>query len=406
MRVLYLSHTGMSEPLGQSQVLPYLRGLTRRGARIDILSFEPAATTRHELRRVRRDLTDAGIGWTALPRSSSHALGRKVWEAGTAAVRALTSALLRPPDIVHARSYLPAAVADVVATLAPRSRMIFDCRGMIGDEYVDAGHWQPGDATYRLVKRFERRLFQRTHGLVVLTEALLRWLREQAMIGRRTQTAAIPCCVDTERFHFDAAARHKMRAELALGDRLTVAYSGTLGSWYQEAEMASFVAALRRRRRDVAWLVATHSPTENLRALARAAGVDDDALVVRRVHPTQMPATLAAADLGLSFIKPCFSKIGSSPTKVAEYLAAGMPVVMNGGIGDVAELAGERDACVVVDGTEAATLDAAADRAVALASRPLAERAAAAHAVARRRFSLDAVGVARYEELYRNVTSC
>ncbi|MCU1282700.1 MAG: hypothetical protein JWM53_6246 [bacterium] len=396
----------MSEPLGQSQVLPYLRGLARRGARIEIVSFEPAGTTAAERDAVRTSLEPDGIRWTALVRSPSHALSRKMFEAGSAVVRALIAAVARPPDIVHARSYLPAAVADVVATLAPRARMVFDCRGMIGDEYVDAGHWRSGDATFRLVKRFERRLFRRAEGLVVLTEALLRWLRDRAMIGSRTQTAAIPCCVDTDRFRFDAAARARVRSELGVGDRLTVAYAGTLGSWYQEAEMVDFVAALRRRRRDLVWLVATHSPTEGLRALAARAGIPDEQLLVRRVAPAAMPSTLAAADLGLSFIKPCFSKIGSSPTKVAEYLAAGLPVVMNGGIGDVADLSGERNACEILADTDAAHLEAATDRAIELATQPLGERVRTTSEVAARRFSLDAVGITRYEALYRNVAAC
>src|SRR5687768_7432269 len=36
------------------------------------------------------------------------------------------------------------------------------------------------------------------------------------------------------------------------------------------------------------------------------------------------PSYLSAADAGLSFIKSCFSKIASSPTKNAEYLACGL----------------------------------------------------------------------------------
>jgi hypothetical protein len=46
---------------------------------------------------------------------------------------------------------------------------------------------------------------------------------------------------------------------------------------------------------------------------------------------------VAAADGGLFFIRPSYSKLGSCPTKFAECIACGIPVVTNGGIGDVAE---------------------------------------------------------------------
>ena len=38
--ILYLSYDGMTDPLGQSQVLPYLIGLTKEGFTFHIISFE------------------------------------------------------------------------------------------------------------------------------------------------------------------------------------------------------------------------------------------------------------------------------------------------------------------------------------------------------------------------------
>src|SRR5712692_7296807 len=69
-RVLYISYNGMLDPLGQSQVLPYLRELSKLGVRFTLLSFErPAAfdsegaTKRDEL---REHLAAEGIDWHAL----------------------------------------------------------------------------------------------------------------------------------------------------------------------------------------------------------------------------------------------------------------------------------------------------------------------------------------------------
>lgn len=45
-RVLFISYNGMLEPLGQTQVLPYLRELAKRSVKFILLSFEkPAAFT-------------------------------------------------------------------------------------------------------------------------------------------------------------------------------------------------------------------------------------------------------------------------------------------------------------------------------------------------------------------------
>ena len=51
-----------------------------------------------------------------------------------------------------------------------------------------------------------------------------------------------------------------------------------------------------------------------------------------------MPDYLSLCDIGIFFIKPVFSKLSSSPVKFAEYLAGGIPVIINRGIGDTDKL--------------------------------------------------------------------
>lgn len=401
MRSLYISHTGLAEPLGQTQVFPYLAGLAKRGVEIEVLSFERAGTSAADLATVAQRVESAGIRWRPLTRSvTSRALGTKIWESGLGVARSLRLALARRPDIVHARSYLPAAVADVVSTLVPKSKLLFDCRGMLGDEYADCGHWSREGINYRLLKLYERRLFRCANGMVVLTDALRRWLNTRGLLGAGVKLQVVPCCVDTERFRPDPDARARERAALGLGDRLTVTYAGSLGSYYREQDMIRFVMHLRRLRPNAVFLVLTPSNTEPLLQLAREAGLSARDVIVRAVDPSSMPAALTAGDIGLSFILSCFSKMGSSPTKVAEYLGVGLPIVANGDIGDVGDLARHRDACVVLNGFDDDALAAAARTVLPLAERSYAERAAATGHVASTHFSLAKVGIPRYAALY------
>lgn len=404
MRSLFISHTGMTEPLGQSQVIPYVAGLARRGAEMTILSFEPIARAEDEFATVHAQLAQAGVDWIPLQRSASHAAATKMWESAAALTRGLRLSLRKRPHIIHARSYLPGAVADVIATSLPRTKLLFDCRGMLGDEYADTGYWQRTDARYRIVKRYERRLFRRADATVVLTDALRRWLIAERLADE-SRLVVIPCCVDTQRFQPDEGRRRIAREALGLGDRLVVLYAGSLGTYYLEQEMARFVSAVRRRHSDAVFLVLTHSVADSLVRLVRREGVPARDIMVRSVSPADMPTALSCGDIGLSFILESFSKKGSSPTKVAEYLAAGVPVVLNASIGDQAELDVERQACVVVRSFDDDTLANAARDAIALARRPFANRSGATTGVAANRFDLEQVAMARYEQLYRRLTS-
>jgi glycosyltransferase involved in cell wall biosynthesis len=95
--------------------------------------------------------------------------------------------------------------------------------------------------------------------------------------------------------------------------------------------------------------------------------------------------------------------MGCSPTKLAEYLACGLPVISNADFGDQRELAPERETCVLVESLDDAELERGADRILALAARPLAERVEHGRKVAAARFGLETVGIPRYERLYEAV---
>ena len=393
----------MLEGLGRSQVLAYLRGLARRGVEIDLLSYELEGSSPAAIEELRGSLARGGVSWTPLVRRRDTRLVTKVRESAQGAARALLAALARRPDIVHGRSYLPTAVADVVASLVPRARLLFDCRGLLGDENVDSGHWTKERLEYRLVKRYEARAFRRADGVVFLTHALERWARDHDWLGR-AEVEVIPCCVDLQEFRCDGAERERVRQQLCIEDRLAVVYSGSLGSWYREGEIARLAGLAKRHAgRRVAFVLLTPSSPDVLIGMLRAEGLTEAEIIVRKLPPHEMPSHLAACDLGVSFIKSCFSKKASSPTKVAEYLACGLPVVLNGDIGDQAELAEETETCVVVDSFDGDELERAVMRALTLASRPHAARVAAGRAVAEARFGLESVGVARYQRLYERL---
>jgi hypothetical protein len=172
-----------------------------------------------------------------------------------------------------------------------------------------------------------------------------------------------------------------------------------------EEEMARFTMRLKREHASVRFVALTRSDTSGLRAAFARLGLPTSDLIIQSCTPDQMPVTLPAGDLGLSFIQSCFSKLGSSPTKVAEYLAAGMPVVVNGDIGDQGELSHAGKSCIVLSDFSNESLDAATEPALHMAKVAFAVRKRATRLAALKYFGLANIGVPRYVALYEALAS-
>jgi glycosyltransferase involved in cell wall biosynthesis len=185
---------------------------------------------------------------------------------------------------------------------------------------------------------------------------------------------------------------------LNLGDRLTLVYSGSLDGWYLTEEMADFFASVVQQRNDAHLLWLTMGSRERVRQLMSARGINEDNFSIHSVAPREMPAYLAAGDVGISFIKRCFSKLASSPTKNAEYLACGLPIVINAGIGDSDALP-----AILIDDFNDRDFDAAWIAIKEAVNDPNVRTKS--RAVAQKIFDLENVGAERYADLYKSVFS-
>ncbi len=404
-RVLFISYNGMLDPLGQTQVIPYLRELTKRGVQFTLLSFERAAAFAGDGVRKRDELQgelrEQGIEWHWLRYHQRPSLPATIYDVIAGTRKAKTLIRRNRIGMVHARSHIPATIA-LALQRSLGTKMIFDLRGLMAEEYVDAQHWRKDSLPYRITKAAERRVFAETDAVVTLTERIWPIIEDwEGLRGRDVQHAVVPCCVDLSLFKFAENERALRRTELGLGDKFTIVYSGSLDGWYLTEEMADFFAAFSRRRPDAHMIWLTNGSHERIRALMKSRNVAPDHFNVLSVPARVVPSYLAAADAGLSFIKRCFSKLASSPTKNAEYLACGLPLIINAGIGDSDALVTDSNAGVLL---REFNEDEYA-RVGSLIEEMVAQPGVRQHVrtVAERLFDLKTVGAERYASLYERV---
>ncbi len=401
LRALYICYLSLEDPLVHTQVVAYLRGLAAGGHRIHLLTFETGRLTRQRRRSIHRSLAADGIHWHGLRYHKRPSLPATLYDA---AVGALVSSLLVVRyrlDTLHARSHVPAAMALLTRrlVLGRRPALIFDIRGLMAEEYEDAGRWPRDGLAFRLTKRVERAAIRSADGIVVLTERIRRQLFADAPDPR---VYVIPCCADLDALGASSGERESARAELGLEGRTVMTYVGKFGGWYMGGEMARFFAVARQSHRDLHFLVLTQSDPDHITHELGRNGVND-AFTITSKPPERLPRYLAAADFGIGFIRPSPSKRSSSPTKIGEYLGAGLPVLCTAGVGDLDTLITPEVGALVDEHSDRAYTAAAAAVMQLVGDADTRRRC---HELAERELSLADVGIPRYLELYGQVGEC
>ena len=177
-------------------------------------------------------------------------------------------------------------------------------------------------------------------------------------------------------------------------------YAGSIGTYYLLDEMLDFYQAARERWPGLFFLALVNRSPETVAGALAARGIAAGDYAATWARHAEMPAYLSAADAGLAFVRPCLSKRSSSPTKYAEYLACGLPIVVNAGVGDVEDLLARTGAGVVVAAHTPAAYLAAADRIRGLATAANRPRW---RAVAESEFSVASRACPAYRDLYAGI---
>lgn len=402
VRVLYISYDGLLEPLGQSQILPYLDRLSARQVDFFLLTFEKKGGkgAKEEREALRKHLRQKGIRWVPLRYHKTPTVPATLYDILVGFAVGATIVMRHKVQIAHARSYVSALIALALKKVLG-VKFLFDMRGFWADERVDGKMWRLGGLLYRLAKALEKVYLTEADTVVSLTSAAGKEIAAFEYLGYCCpRIAVIPTCVDLDRFRIRDRGGEPPRG-LSGTTRFTLAYSGSLGTWYALDEMMAFFLVIKRHIPGARFLILTQTPRRDVERVGEKYSLSEGDLTVHAVPHWNMPEWIAAADVGVIFSRPSWANKARCPTKLGEFLACGVPVVMSQDIGDTeAIIRRERVGLAVQQFTEAAYEDALSVLRDLLGEAGLKERC---RRVAERYFSLEQ-GVLKYQKVYEGLT--
>jgi len=338
-KIIFISIDGMTDPLGQSQVMPYLAGLSAKGFNITIISCEKPANFMENKALVTAFLNEHKIDWKYCFYQNKIPLISQRKNLARLKILAEKDVVSKGKDVVlHCRSYIPALIG-LKLKRKYHVKFIFDMRGFWADERVEGNIWKLSNPihrfTYKYFKRKEKQMLEEADYIVTLSDKAKQIINNW-FPGKKLNIQVIPCCVDTTHFKIKSPEEKKL-TQKTIGipeNTFVVGYLGSIGTWYMLDEMLDFFVELKKKKNNALFFFVTPDNSRLIIPSVKKKNISPSSLIIRSAKRHEVPDYISAFDLGLFFIRPSFSKKGSSPTKLAELLACGVPLITNTGVGD------------------------------------------------------------------------
>jgi glycosyltransferase involved in cell wall biosynthesis len=401
-KILYITYDGLTDPLGQSQILPYLKGLAAFGYQFTILSFEKKDRLQKEGDLIRKLTSESGIRWVPLSFTTNPPMLSKFYDAIRMKRVAVNLHKKEQFDMVHCRSYI---AADVGLFLKRKFgvRFFFDMRGFWADEKKD-GSWNVANPIYRSIYNYykskEALYLKYADQIISLTHAGKREMMNWPAYNNTVDVSVIPCCADMDHFSL-TNAEQKKASKLQLGiysETLVVSYLGSIGTWYMLDEMLQCFQIIKEEFNDAKFLFLTHSDPQLILQKLVQYGIKKTDVIIKEASRKEVPGLIKASDINISFIKPVYSKISSSPTKLGEVLSIGIPVICNSGVGDVESIVNHTQSGFVIQQFNTSEYKKAAEKISGLLQKDPNEIRTAAESI----YSLEK-GIELYKACYQKV---
>lgn len=302
--ICYLTFDSLREGVGQSQIVPLLQGLNDEGFKISLISFEKNVDC-----DFKPFLDHPDIIWEQVPFGARGVLGLPL--------RILRMCKSLPKaDIYHSRSDLP----TIVLMFRRKKRFLWDVRSLWFEQKAIVEDRKLSGISYWLSRKIEKYASSHAKAINVLASTLLPVLEERNGILPKIQTI-IPTSVDLNRFKFVRE----------LSDKKVILLSGSMNNFYDIDFTLELLDYFHESGFSVQWNRSFESPKENLaRRYIK---------VVNSSHH-EMPEAIGLCTVGVAICRDNagISLKGVMPTKIAEFLAVGRPVMVSSGMGDLDSL--------------------------------------------------------------------
>ncbi|HND72265.1 MAG TPA: glycosyltransferase [Bacteroidia bacterium] len=334
--MIYLTYADQPSGVYSSQVVDVCNFLNEsHNAQIRLVSFISLHNFSHNRQKIKREMPSA-IVLPMLPRMTSF---------GFNTLMLFFVLLFLNQRSVIARNVLAARIALRLKSIL-KLKVCFDGRGAIAAEWneyqvVPLQEWKNSIHTW------EKSVVLNVDFRIAVSEELVKYWNERYGYSENKHVV-IPCTLNTS-FRPEILkqeeienARKKMKFD---ADDIVLVYSGSTAGWQSFDLLQGFLQKIINNNKNIKVLFLSEKD-KNVDQLKTEF---PDKIFQTFVKHSEVSGILKSCDIGILIREKSVTNQVASPTKFAEYLSAGLPVIISEGIGDYTSFVKQNDCGWVLD---------------------------------------------------------
>ncbi len=242
--------------------------------------------------------------------------------------------IIHKTDFIHCRGYLSGFLATIVSVLRRNIKVIFDPRGLLPEEGVEQSLWKYKSVNYNIWKRIEHHILKNCNKVIALSTEFATYLKD---IIPSLDVSVIYAGVDIGKYNINPDAKNNFKRIFDLEGKKVFIYVGSLGTWNSPEILAATFKKIHEICGNSYLIVLTNYNKTFILRIFSDYVIDSKNYMIHKATPDDVPKYLSVSDYGIVpgriHIEDNIALKVTNKTmiglKVSEYMAAGLPLIVN-----------------------------------------------------------------------------
>jgi len=339
--ILFIADSSLRNPILQSQGFPFLFNLNHTKYKPFVLSFEETNISKEESLEFQSIIKkyDSKINFLPVTINKKGILPSWFYFFWRATFELKSLIRNNRIDLLHARSFYPVLLSIFIKFFFDHPiKVVYDNRGLYIDEKILSGLIKKASIKEKFFRWIEKYVMKNCDRMVVVSNQFKSYILNKSKYKILSKIVVIPnrTLID---MNINLTQKHS--------NKILLVYSGSYAIWQNSSELKKLFIQALNIFNDVIFKIISYEQ-EKFQSLFSQESKLLHKIDIVSVEPVKVKEELSKCNCGILLRENNLINNVSSPLKFAEYLAAGLPVLLSEGVGDTESIIKKYDVGIII----------------------------------------------------------